>query len=1099
MVFLNTMLLNHIFKVLFTAIFLITSVFGSGAYAETLPVGAENNLLLPSEASNLPALRGIKINPSNPFNFDFIVDNDKDALNYRGFKDQVQQAIGYFLAGLAIPQKDLWVNLSPYEQNRIAPDNLSHTALGNEFLNQDYLLKKLAASLTYPETEAGKKYWYEINSTPLAALGGSSTTALQGRPLGATSHGALRAGAQSSFTKVWIVPDQIKVFEDNDKAFIASCRLKVLTEQDYNFSQGSGVLKSNDNVTAFRTHILPLIEKEVNEGKNFASLRQAINSLVLAIWFKGKLKDAVLNKVYADKALTKGIEINDPAAKQKIYEQYLKVFEKGVYDYIKRGWTGTGTGSPARGSVYVPGAGKITTRRYFSGGVDVTRFAVAAQPWSNDLVRSAAKGSDLIVANVDIAPWGIYQRVRSERTIRLDTAQDEATRRYTDGHESFHALVDELRIAGINMRWLSVKREEKLAEIFGIAFRDGHQTISEHLLDDLKLVQDKINKLLYWQGKPTIDDLLEYLQDQDKYDHRNPQTLKQILNGIGIEVDVQASSAQELLKIHKSKKGIIRAEESVSQEESYPTSADLLLFRSKGKKYRVHSLIPRIEDFGKNKPIVVSRAGVRGVFTPFDDAGDTLREALAEFMDSDDIRREIDGVVFFKIVLIGKVLPAFMNTEENIIRVAAQFKLKRADPKLFIMLKVLPKYKLKKQVAISGSGLEGIFKDPEGAAKIINESLKEFMASDVRLCPVKGITFYKVIRNTEPIAVFDRTEENIALVAKNFHLVLDKPGYLEYIRKLPEFKKELCVAVSGPGFKGVYRNHDAAAYRLNKRLKKFMASPKKSCVINGIEFFKMRNPNNNKVVAAFKRSDENIALVAERFSFTLVDKNKLPKLLRAQLPKGLSDFDITLHVPVSNPGFKGLFKDRVVAAEKVNRSLRKFMASTDTERVVRGVKFVKVIRNNRAVVVFFRTTANIALMAKNYKLTPHENIVDLVRLEFIKRFAIRKKREQRQAEKEKPPEDIHMPPATDDVLLSDELDDESAGQEEVYRAAMPPNDEVGGIDVSENVVNIQTSGKFDTDSIDVNNIMADWKNIQGVAFNIISMKKITTQELFAAP
>ena len=64
---------------------------------------------------------------------------------------------------------------------------------------------------------------------------------------------------------------------------------------------------------------------------------------------------------------------------------------------------------------------------------------------------------------------------------------------------------------------------------------------------------------------------------------------------------------------------------------------------------------------------------------------------------------------------------------------------------------------------------------------------------------------------------------------------------------------------------------------------------------------------------------------------------------------------------------------------------------------------------------------------------------------------------------------------------------------------MPPKDNVGGIDVSEGVVNIQTNGKFDTDSIDVNNIMAEWKNLQGVAFNIISMKKITAQELFAAP
>jgi hypothetical protein len=160
--------LNNIVKLSLAAIFLLTSVFGNGAYAVTVPADVGNNLLLPSEVSSLPVLRGIKINPANPFNFDFVIDNS-GALQEASLKNQAQAAIGFFLAGLAIPQKDLWVNLSPYEKDCIVADDLATTELGSELLREDYLLKKLAASLTYPETEAGKKYWDEINNVRVEA------------------------------------------------------------------------------------------------------------------------------------------------------------------------------------------------------------------------------------------------------------------------------------------------------------------------------------------------------------------------------------------------------------------------------------------------------------------------------------------------------------------------------------------------------------------------------------------------------------------------------------------------------------------------------------------------------------------------------------------------------------------------------------------------------------------------------------------------------------------------------------------------------------------------------------------------------------------
>ena len=83
-----------------------------------------------------------------------------------------------------------------------------------------------------------------------------------------------------------------------------------------------------------RDVILPEIEKEVNEGKNFANLRQIVSGMILATWYKKALKESLLGKIYADKAKIQGIN-QDPKSNEAIYQKYLEAFKKGVYNYIK--------------------------------------------------------------------------------------------------------------------------------------------------------------------------------------------------------------------------------------------------------------------------------------------------------------------------------------------------------------------------------------------------------------------------------------------------------------------------------------------------------------------------------------------------------------------------------------------------------------------------------------------------------------------------------------------------------------------------------------------------------------------------------------------
>src|SRR5471030_2240271 len=107
-------------------------------------------------------LKGITIHPENPLMFDFIVHRGDKVLSYAKKKEEYKRLIKYFLASLAVPDEDQWVNLSPYEKDRIIKDDFGKTEMGRELLDQDYILKKVTASLIYPEDNLGKKFWERV-------------------------------------------------------------------------------------------------------------------------------------------------------------------------------------------------------------------------------------------------------------------------------------------------------------------------------------------------------------------------------------------------------------------------------------------------------------------------------------------------------------------------------------------------------------------------------------------------------------------------------------------------------------------------------------------------------------------------------------------------------------------------------------------------------------------------------------------------------------------------------------------------------------------------------------------------------------------------
>ena len=262
-------------------------------------------------------LQGMTIHPDNALQFDFLIHRGDEPFSDAQKKEQYSKLVKYFLASLTIPDEDQWVNLSPYEKDRIIKDDFGKTEMGRDLLAQDYILKQITSSLIYPEDGLGKKFWDRIYARAWKEYGTTNVPV-------------------NTFNKVWIIPDEAVVYESGNTAYVLRNHLKVMLEEDYlSLKKHSGITASPsaNNTHAIgsqviREIVLPELEKEVNEGKNFANLRQIYSGMILAAWYKHALKESLLGKIYANQAKVKGVD-QDPQTNEVIYKQYLKAFKKG--------------------------------------------------------------------------------------------------------------------------------------------------------------------------------------------------------------------------------------------------------------------------------------------------------------------------------------------------------------------------------------------------------------------------------------------------------------------------------------------------------------------------------------------------------------------------------------------------------------------------------------------------------------------------------------------------------------------------------------------------------------------------------------------------
>ena len=415
-----------------------------------------DSLIPTSRAHSYPVLKGIKIDPKDPFKLEFIIDTeDQEEVS----QEEVNKLIKYFLAALTTPEEDLWVNLSPYEQDRIIADKLSFTDLGKDMLGQDYVLKQFLSSLTYPESELGRKYWSKIYEEVYQL---ASTTNI---PI-------------NTFNKVWIVPKKAQIYENGNLAVIAYADLKAMYEEDYlALKEGakSQITDQTEKINKVASDvmkgiILPEIERDVNYGENFAKLRQMYHSFILASWFKQKLKDTVF-QYYIDQSKTEGIDLKDKDAKEKIYNLYVEAYKKGVYNYIR--------------DDYDQNEGKQITRQYYSGGLGLqwTDDNFSSSPASEDEMHKFVDEQDDTKVELRVNPVSPEQPEPSDLNLAMASSSN-TQNEYRGLSDKVESLLKELLLSGDENYHLRAKNGDQIATII--------QAKATQTIDEQKPLKEKI-------------------------------------------------------------------------------------------------------------------------------------------------------------------------------------------------------------------------------------------------------------------------------------------------------------------------------------------------------------------------------------------------------------------------------------------------------------------------------------------------------------------------------------------------------------------------------------------------------------------------------
>lgn len=272
-------LISKLFLLIFV-LNLVIVVNPANVLATDAIIPAPQALLLSVRNIDKLELLGLSLNSNNSREIDFYL---SQSTNFT----EANKILEYFFTALTIPQKKWWVNLSPYEPDRIIDNELNQTKLGRDMLIQDYVLKQFSSSLTVPDSDIGQVYWKENYSN-------------------------------YSLGKIWVEPANVELVQGTDFVVINKASLTVKAENE-----------------KLPIEFVKRITHAVNNDEHFAELRQIYSALILASWFKNIMKQSAYEPLIDTYKSKSFVDLSD-STKLEVYRNYNISYVEGAYQITQK-------------------------------------------------------------------------------------------------------------------------------------------------------------------------------------------------------------------------------------------------------------------------------------------------------------------------------------------------------------------------------------------------------------------------------------------------------------------------------------------------------------------------------------------------------------------------------------------------------------------------------------------------------------------------------------------------------------------------------------------------------------------------------------------
>ena len=247
----------------------------------------------------------VSTDSSGGVNLDLILKGQKAEGTSPGINIQNATRIGAtaFMTGLVVNDNKFWVNLNPWEMDRIIDEELGQSEVGRIMLEADLQMKRDFSNYGNPcANETGKALWSLLDKKREALV----QQCMNKFP------GEIKDINNVCFnpvTRHWIVPDKVYAYTNGTQIYIINASLSVNSEPVANHSSfqvnnqenrtlSKGCLEElNKSAKEYGEYdkelddrmIQPYVVWDVNHGEKYEDLREVYVALALAQWYKSEI------------------------------------------------------------------------------------------------------------------------------------------------------------------------------------------------------------------------------------------------------------------------------------------------------------------------------------------------------------------------------------------------------------------------------------------------------------------------------------------------------------------------------------------------------------------------------------------------------------------------------------------------------------------------------------------------------------------------------------------------------------------------------------------------------------------------------------------